>query len=85
MDGARKRAKKTKPPWYIDPDHEPAFFRHVARWKSGEILDPDSGAHHLVHASWRLLALACIETGNIPNDLEEAIAEVKESLDATGN
>jgi hypothetical protein len=64
-DGQNKR-RTGKPPWYVDPDHEPAFFRHVAKWKSGEIMDPDSGAHHLVHAAWRLLAIACQETGNVP-------------------
>lgn len=64
-DGQEKR-KKDKPPWYIDPDHERAIFSHLAKWKAGELVDPDSGAHPLVHAAWRCLAIACQETNNIP-------------------
>jgi hypothetical protein len=65
-DGGRKRAKGKKSPWYIDDEHEGAFFRHIAAVKSGELMDSDSGAHHYIHAAWRLLALACIDIGNIP-------------------
>ncbi len=37
------------------------------KWKQGELHDKDSGAHPLVHAAWRCLAIACSETGNTPN------------------
>jgi hypothetical protein len=65
-DGSAKRQAGTKPPWYEDPAHEAAIFSHLARWKRGELTDKDSGAHPLVHAAWRCLAIACSETGNHP-------------------
>jgi len=70
-DGAQKRERSEKPPWYIDPSHEAAVFSHLMKWKKGELVDADSGAHPLVHAAWRLLAIACQETGNTP--LEAAL------------
>lgn len=66
-DGSRKRQAGTKPPWYEDDSHEVALFSHLAKWKRGEIVDPDSGAHTLVHLAWRALAIALRETGNIPS------------------
>jgi hypothetical protein len=57
-DGGRKRAAGHKPLWWRDPDHEPAIFSHLNKWKHGEKRDPDSGAHPLVHLAWRALALA---------------------------
>lgn len=66
-DGSKKRQSGTKPPWYRDPSHEGAIFSHLTRWKRGEMVDPDSGAHPLVHAAWRCLAIACQETGNTPD------------------
>jgi hypothetical protein len=65
-DGSRKRQAKEKPPWYLDDSHEAAIFSHLNKWKHGETVDPDSGAHPLVHLAWRALAIACKETGNIP-------------------
>lgn len=65
-DGSKKRQAGTKPPWYKDSSHEGAIFSHLTKWKRGEQWDPDSGAHPLVHAAWRCLAIALIETGNIP-------------------
>lgn len=64
-DGGVKREAGTKPPWYADT-HEAQIFSHITKWKRGELVDPDSGAHPLVHAAWRCLAIACIETGNVP-------------------
>ncbi len=64
-DGGNKRAAGSKPPWYLDT-HEAQIFSHIAKWKKGETIDPDSGAHTLVHAAWRCLAIACKETGNVP-------------------
>lgn len=65
-DGSKKRQAGEKPPWYEDDSHEGAVFSHITKWKRGERVDPDSGAHPLVHAAWRCLAIACQETGNIP-------------------
>lgn len=61
-DGGRKRAKGEKPPWWQDPSHEPAIWSHINKWKHGEKVDPDSGAHPLVHLAWRALAIAWQET-----------------------
>jgi uncharacterized HAD superfamily protein len=65
-DGSKKRKAGEKPPWYRDNSHEGAIFSHITKWKRGEKVDPDSGAHPLVHAAWRCLAIACQESGNIP-------------------
>lgn len=65
-DGAKKRQAGSKPPWYLDDSHEGAAFSHITKWKRGELVDPDSGAHPLVHSAWRLLAIACKESGNVP-------------------
>ena len=65
-DGAQKRSRQEKPPWYEDDSHHRAAFSHYTKWLAGERVDPDSGAHPLVHSAWRLLAIACRETGNTP-------------------
>jgi hypothetical protein len=65
-DGSKKRAAGEKPPWYLDDSHEAAVFSHLMKWKRGEVVDQDSGAHTLVHGAWRLLAIALRETGNTP-------------------
>lgn len=70
-DGANKRRAGEKPPWYRDDSHEGAIFSHLTKWKRGELVDPDSGAHPLVHAAWRCLAIACRESGNIPKQSSE--------------
>ena len=62
VDGGIKRGRSGKPPWRVDPTHEAGLFSHLNRWKQGELHDPDSGAHPLVHAAWRCLALAYQET-----------------------
>ena len=66
-DGSKKRQAGTKPSWYEDDAHEGAIFSHLTKWKRGELVDSDSGAHPLVHAAWRCLAIACRESGNTPN------------------
>lgn len=66
-DGANKRSKGEKAPWFVDNSHESAIFSHLTKWKRGEYIDPDSGAHPLVHAAWRCLAIACKESGNVPD------------------
>jgi hypothetical protein len=65
-DGSKKRRSGIKPPWYEDDAHEAAIFSHLTKWKRGELVDPDSGAHPLVHLAWRALAIACRESGNTP-------------------
>ena len=67
-DGSKKRQAGEKPAWYKDQSHEGAIFSHLMKWKRGEKVDKDSGAHPLVHAAWRCLAIACSESGNVPTD-----------------
>lgn len=69
-DGSKKRQAGLKPAWYIDKSHEGAIFSHLTKWKRGEMIDQESGAHTLVHLAWRALAIACSETGNYPRDDE---------------
>lgn len=57
-DGGRKRETAGKPCWKVDKSHEAAIFSHITKWKRGERHDADSGAHPLVHAAWRCLAIA---------------------------
>lgn len=78
-DGSKKRQAGTKPPWHEDDAHEGAIFSHLTKWKRGETIDPDSGAHTLVHLAWRALAIACRETGNTPHGdrLREAIGRLE--------
>ena len=61
MDGSKKRQRGEKDPWWKD-GHENAMRRHLIRWALGELHDPDSGAHPLVHVAWRALAIAYQET-----------------------
>lgn len=61
-DGAGKRRAGQKVSWKIDLGHHDAFRRHYSRWLEGERADKDSGCHPLVHAAWRLLAVAYQET-----------------------
>ena len=61
-DGSKKRQAGEKPPWWKDGSHEGAIFSHLTKWKRGEKVDKDSGAHPLVHLAWRALAIAYQET-----------------------
>lgn len=67
-DGSKKRQSGKKPAWYKDDSHEAAIFSHLTKWKRGEMVDPDSGAHPLTHAAWRCLAIALKEMGNVPDE-----------------
>lgn len=67
-DGAQKRSRGEKPPWYEDDSHHGSAFSHYTKWLRGERVDPESGAHPLVHSAWRLLAIACRESGNTPTE-----------------
>lgn len=57
-DGASKRKAGEKVSWKVDPGHIQAAFRHLGRWADGITHDAESGAPHLAHAAWRLLAQA---------------------------
>ena len=61
-DGNRKRGGPNNGVWKTDPGHEPALHRHLIRYDMGERVDSDSGAHPLVHAAFRCLAIAWQET-----------------------
>lgn len=74
-DGSKKRQAGEKPPWYWDTSHEGAIFSHLTKWKRGEQVDPDSGAHPLVHAAWRCLAIACSENANNPAGIDTRTKE----------
>jgi hypothetical protein len=57
-DGKAKRDAGTKPHWSIDPSHLRKGVGHLNKYLAGDNVDPDSGCHPLVHAAWRLLAVA---------------------------
>lgn len=71
-DGAAKRQRAEKPSWWRDEGHEAAIFSHLNRWKHGELVDPTSKAHPLVHLAWRALALAYQETQGKVNPMSVA-------------
>jgi hypothetical protein len=85
-DGGKKRAAGTKPPWWRDPGHGAAFDRHFQRWaEEGEKTDKDSGAHPLVHAAWRALAIAYQETyGKVDPETYKALVEEESYLNYEG-
>lgn len=82
-DGGKKRTKGLKVPWWRDPTHLPAIFSHLRRFFNGELADPDSGAHPLVHAAWRCLAIAYQDTqGKVnPNYKPETPGLIKHASD----
>lgn len=61
-DGASKRDAGTKVHWMIDTSHPDAAAAHYGEWLLGHTFDTESGAHHLIHAAWRFLAIAAQET-----------------------
>ena len=56
--GARKYERDN---WKKVPDSKRRYFdalqRHVWAWKEGEVLDPETGMHHLAHAMCCLMFL----------------------------
>ena len=44
------------------------IFRHVWAWIRGEVNDPESGLHHLAHASWNCMTLMEYEKNKIGVD-----------------
>lgn len=69
-DGGNKRKAGEKVDWRIDKDHRRGFYSHLYKYERGDREDEDSGAHPLVHAAWRLLAIAYQETH--PKEVAEA-------------
>jgi hypothetical protein len=53
--------------WQLVADHRRRYYdaavRHMTAWWDGEILDPESGCHHLAHAASCLLFLIAREAG----------------------
>lgn len=45
-----------------------ALLRHVARWACGEDRDPETGCHHLAHASWHCRALMTFQLRGLGTD-----------------
>ena len=66
-DGGKKLAAGEKVSWKIDQTHEAGLFSHLNKWKHGELIDPDSGAHPLTHLAWRALAIAWQESQAAPS------------------
>lgn len=60
--GAKKYAPNN---WQLVPDakarYTAALLRHINAWQQGERLDPESGIHHLLHASCNLMFLVYFE------------------------
>jgi len=55
-------------PWSLSID---ALERHVAEFRKGNSIDPESGQHHLAHAAFHLLTLMEFERANLgTNDME---------------
>lgn len=68
QDGSNKRQKGLKKAWWQDTTHFDRAMSHIDKYVNDELIDKDSGQHPLVHAAWRLLAIACSETGNTPDE-----------------
>jgi hypothetical protein len=84
-DGGKKRAAGVKPPWWKDEDHPRGMNSHLNKWRHGERTDKDSGAHPLVHAAWRALAIAYQETYGKRDPSEyKALAEEESYLNYEG-
>ena len=84
-DGGAKRAAGTKPSWKVDTSHKAAAWRHLD--PARERYDEDSGAHKLVHAAWRLLAVAWQEMrddGLLPEEPDAIADMLKPNVPAFG-
>lgn len=57
-DGAVKRARGEKVSWKVDKTHKEHMYSHLHKYEAGLMVDPDSGAHPLVHLAWRALGIA---------------------------
>ncbi len=45
-----------------------ALLRHISAWQNGEDKDPESGLHHLAHASWHCFALQMFQLYELGDD-----------------
>lgn len=45
-----------------------ALERHLSLWKQGEILDPETGAYHIIQVAWHAFALFIFELRGIGRD-----------------
>ena len=55
-----------------------AIMRHLWAWRRGEIMDAESGKHHLAHAAWGCFALLEYTTTHPElNDLHQEPAAMK--------
>lgn len=57
--------KYTRSGWRMVPEPRERYFsalmRHLAAWRRGEQLDPETGMHHLAHAATNCLFLLWFE------------------------
>lgn len=44
------------------------LFRHLWKWVQGEIIDEESGHHHLAHVAWNVFTLMIYEKENLGTD-----------------
>ena len=62
--------KYSRDGWKSVPDAKNRYFaalmRHLTAWKSGEILDPESGLPHIDHAACNILFLQWFDNGGSP-------------------
>jgi hypothetical protein len=62
--------------WRFVPEAERRYFaaaqRHLWAWKSGEVVDPESGINHLSHAITSLFFLYELTYANQPRNTESA-------------
>ena len=45
-----------------------AIFRHLWQWTRGQVIDEESGCHHLAHVLWNICTLMVYENENIGID-----------------
>lgn len=50
-----------------------ALYRHIAAFRSGEAIDPESGRHHLGHAAFHLMTLMEFDRLGLGTDDREAL------------
>lgn len=48
-----------------DGEYLDSAMRHIEAFMSGEFYDPDIGAAHLASAAWNLLAVLCVNYGQM--------------------
>lgn len=66
--------------WSLSYD---ALERHLAQWRMGELLDPETGSSHLIAAAWHCIALFIFERRGLGTD--DLHPSVTASASAKGN